>query len=319
MKGKEVFMPGQTITTEEEFAPGKNTFVENGYVKATNIGEAEFDNNTKEVLIKSNTLKVLARDDIVIGRVSLVKESVVVVDIIKAENGAVLLITRGQIPAKFVAKAYVTNVKDYYKVGDYIRAKVISASELAVDLATNETGLGTTTAFCSNCKKPMQFSNDKLMCFSCGASEKRKWFEQNDEQGERREFDRGERKFDSRGRNDHGTRSFGSRDRNDRNFRPRERNDRNFRPQERSDRPFIPREGNNRPFTPRRDNDKSFVPQGNQERNERPFIPREGNSRSFAPKERSFNTRGDNDRSFRPRENNNLNYDYNKPRNFRGN
>ncbi len=286
MKGKELFMPGQTITTEEEFAPGKNTFVEDGYVKATNVGEAEFDNNTKEVLIKSNPLKVLARDDIIIGRVSLVKESVVVVDIIKAENGAVLLITRGQIPAKFVAKAYVTNVKEYYKVGDYIRAKVISASELAVDLATNETGLGITTAFCSNCKKPMQFSNEKLMCFSCGASEKRKWFEQKDEQGERREFDRSERRFDSRGRNDHGGRSFGSRDRNDRSFRPRDGNSR----------PFVPREGNNRPFT-----------------------PREGNSRSFAPKERSFNPRGDNDRSFRPKENNNRNDNYNKPRNFRGN
>ncbi|MFA5764084.1 MAG: exosome complex RNA-binding protein Csl4 [archaeon] len=298
MKKIELFMPGQTITTEEEFAAGKNTFVENGDVKATNIGEAEFDNNTKEVSIKSKTLHVLKNGDIIIGRISLVKESVVVVDIIKAENDAVLLITRGQIPAKFVAQAYVTNVKEYYKVGDYIRAKVMSANELAVDLATNEQGLGITTAFCANCKKPMQFSNEKLMCFSCGASEKRKWFEQKDEQGERREFDRGERRFDSRGRNDHGGRSFGSRDRNDR--------------------PFRPREGNNRPFTPRGDNDKPFVPRGNEERNDRPFIPRTGASRPFEPRERSFTPRGDNDRSFRPRTDS-RNDDYNKPRNFRGN
>ena len=229
MKKTEIFTPGQTITTEEEFAPGKNTYVADGDVKSTSFGEAEFDNHSKEVSIKSDTMKVLARDDIVIGRVSLVKESVVVVNIIKAENGSILLVNRGQIQAKFVAQAYVTNVKEYYKVGDYIRAKVISANELAVDLATNEKGLGVTTAFCPRCKKEMQFSNDKMMCFGCNFTDKRKWFEQKDEQGERPQFDRN-RRFDSRGRNDRGGRSYGSRDRNDRSFKPRGDSNRSFKP-----------------------------------------------------------------------------------------
>jgi hypothetical protein len=51
------------------------------------------------------------------------------------------------------------------------------SSPLAIDVATNEKGLGVIKAYCSKCRQEMQYSNEKLMCLNCGNIEERKWFE----------------------------------------------------------------------------------------------------------------------------------------------
>ena len=202
MAKDKIYVPGEVITTEEEYAPGKNTFEDEGYIKASGFGTATFDDMQKEVNLESKKIEPLTKDDIVYCRVGLVKDSVVVVDILKSENNKALIVSRGQIPAKFVAKAYIRNVKEFYKVGDYVKAKVISASELAVDLATNEEGLGVIIAYCTQCKNEMTFSNEKLTCFNCGHTEGRKWFEAKDEMEDRPQNIRRDRNgFGSRNRN----------------------------------------------------------------------------------------------------------------------
>ena len=217
MVKNKIYVPGEVITTEEEYAPGKNTFEDKGYVKASGFGTANFDEMQKEVSLKSKKVETLKRDDIVYCRVSIVKDSVVIVNIVKAENDKALIVSRGQIPAKFVAKAYIRNVKEFYKVGDYIKAKVISASNLAVDLATNEKGLGVIIAYCTQCKSEMKFSNEKLTCFNCGHTEGRKWFEAKDEMEDRPQNIRRDRN------------GFGSRDRNHSHDRSESRNNFNKR------------------------------------------------------------------------------------------
>jgi exosome complex component CSL4 len=242
---KQIFIPGEVITTEEEYSPGQNTFADDGYVKAATAGEAKFDDINKEVSIPGREIKVLEEGDIIFGRVTLMKESVVVVDILRAEENRILLVNRGQIPVRNVAKKYVSDLSSFFKVGDYIKARVVSANDLAVDLTTAETGLGVITAYCSLCKSEMKYSNGKVICFNCGHSEERKWFEEEDKTEPRSGNDRGRRDFRGNDRRNFGGKSnfrsrdgnrnkdFGNKDDRKNNFRNNSRrndfNKKNFR------------------------------------------------------------------------------------------
>ena len=208
-KNNSIVVPGEVITTEEEFVAGKNTFAENGLVKATSFGKADFDNDLKEVSIKGPSIQKLAVGDIIIGRVDLVKESAVVINIIQAEKNKKMSLTKAQLPIRNVSNVYTSNLRSLFKIGDLVKARVTAANELIVDLATNEKGLGVLMAYCSKCREKMSFSNGKMMCLACGNVEERKWFEQ--EEPERTQHGDRDRSFDRGDRNDRGNRWSGPR------------------------------------------------------------------------------------------------------------
>ncbi len=228
-----VFVPGEIIAVEEEYASGKNTFEEDGYVKSAGFGIAEFDENNKEVSIKCKNISNLKEDDIVFGRVLLVKDAVAVLEIVKTEEDRVLTVTRGQIPVKLASNNYVTNMKKIFKIGDIVKARVVSANDLAVDLTTKGEGLGVMIAYCSECRSELKKSDNKLICFNCGHIEDRKWFESKDIRVESERFDRNSRgfdrnnKFNNRGNSFDNRQKFGNRSNFNNKFNNR-RND-NFR------------------------------------------------------------------------------------------
>lgn len=231
--------PGEAITTEEEFSSGKNTFGEGGVVRASIVGKKEFDDSNKEVRIKGNAVTKLMRGDIVTAKVNSVSETKVLASIVSVEHEEggkkAMSVKDAALPVRSVSNAYVTNLKTLFKVGDIIRARVAMASELAVDLETNEKGLGAIKAYCSQCRKEMSYSNGKLMCLNCGSVEERKWFEAEDERSERRGFgDRGGGRSGSFGGRD--GRSFGGRDRGRGGFGERSPPRRNFGDRSRGER-----------------------------------------------------------------------------------
>jgi len=177
MSKKQIYMPGQVITTEEEFLAGENTFAEGGFVKAKGVGEADLNHETKEATVLGKSIKTIVPGDIVTGVVTLVKDSSVVISMTSAENGKKITTSSAQIPISSASTQYVTNLKKIFKVGDIVKARVSKMSSFGIDLETSETGLGVISAYCSNCRKKMEYSNEKLMCLSCGSVEERKWFE----------------------------------------------------------------------------------------------------------------------------------------------
>ncbi|MCX6801320.1 MAG: exosome complex RNA-binding protein Csl4 [Candidatus Diapherotrites archaeon] len=249
-KKARIVFPGEFITTEEEFAPGRNTFEEGGIIRASIIGEADFDDLNKEVKVKGKSITKLRTGDIVTAKIMSVRESKVSVGIVSVENETlgkkVLSVMSAMIPVRNVSNAYVTDLTDFFKVGDIIRAKVAMANDLAVDLQTNEKGLGVIKAYCHNCRKELSYNGGKLMCLNCGNVEERKWFEAEDVRGERRDFGGERRGFGGGGRRDFGgdrrsfggerrgfgdrggERRFGSRDAGGRGFGGRPREERNF-------------------------------------------------------------------------------------------
>ncbi len=203
-KKNSIVLPGEILTTEEEYLPGENTFEEKGNVKSKISGRVIFDDEKREVKVKGKNVEMLKKGDVVFAKVNIVKTSMVVVEIVDSEGNKAIGLSSGQIPVRFVSNAFVKDLGTCFKVGDLVKAKVVSANEIAVDLCTNQTGLGVVTAYCSKCRKRMTFNNGKLRCMDpeCGSIEERKWAETEDLPTERGTGGG----FGDRGR------SFGSRD-----------------------------------------------------------------------------------------------------------
>jgi len=211
---QKIVLPGEELTTEEEYAAGTNTFAQKGMIRSKTMGVVEFDDTNKEVKVRGKSVQEIKQGDIVLGQITLVKESTVVVELLAAEGGKRITgVKTAQLPVRNVSTEYISELKKTMKIGDIIRAKVVMSTPLAIDIATNETGLGVTHAFCSNCRKELTFSGGKMMCLNCGNVEDRKWFEIEQKPREFRPreggFDRGHREGGFRPRNG----GFGGRDR----------------------------------------------------------------------------------------------------------
>lgn len=185
---QKIVLPGEQIATEEEYTAGENTFVKEGKIFSKTIGVLKIDETNKEASIKGKIVEEISFGDIVTGKVTLVKESTAVIELLSAEGDKKIMgINTAQLPIRNVSNEYVTELKKLMKIGDIIRAKVVMSSPLAIDLSTKEMGLGVIKAYCSKCRKEMNFNNNQMVCLSCGNIEDRKWFEKVEEERAPRE------------------------------------------------------------------------------------------------------------------------------------
>lgn len=173
-------LPGDFITVEEEFSAGQNVYLEDdGRIFSECVGTVVLDDENRMVHVKksSRPVKPLDAGSTVLGRVGLVKDSQVIVDFISANrNGLPRALTQssGTIMVSRAAQGYLARLKDYFKAGDLVQARVLEIKPWGVELATNETDLGVVLAFCGNCKQVLDSKNGKLVCAYCDRIENRK-------------------------------------------------------------------------------------------------------------------------------------------------
>ncbi len=192
---QKIIIPGEEIATEEEYTAGENTYVKNGKIISRALGTLNINEENKEASVKGKTIEELAYGDIVTGKVTLVKESTAVIELLSAEgNKRILGINTAQLPIRNISNEYVTDLNKIIKIGDIIRAKVVMSSPLAIDLNTKEKGLGVIKAYCSNCRREMSFNNNQMVCIECGSIEDRKWFEKVEEERRHEEHSGGFRR-----------------------------------------------------------------------------------------------------------------------------
>lgn len=113
--------------------------------------------------------------DIVVGQVTDVKDSVVLVEIarIKGKGEREIINIEG-------AAIHVSNVKDEYVKGlnqefspfDIVKGKVIDLRNMR--LTTVDREFGVIKAYCSKCKIPLKIEDSKLKCPKCERTETRK-------------------------------------------------------------------------------------------------------------------------------------------------
>ena len=175
---KKKVLPGEAISTEEEFEPGKNAFLEDGNVYSTVSGEPEEDAKHKQISVNPRKeLKTLQRDSIVFGRVDFVKDNSLTLTILQdpdKELRQVIPMSRAMLPVRNVSQDYVERLKDEFKIGDFVKARISKISQLGVDLTTSQRDLGVVKAFCSKCREPLHLFGETLKCMACGRTEKRK-------------------------------------------------------------------------------------------------------------------------------------------------
>jgi len=78
------------------------------------------------------------------------------------------------LPIRNVSRQYVESLRDNFRIGDLIKAKIARAGPLGIDLTTAEPGLGVIKAFCTRCRHPLHLFGRTLKCLGCGHTERRK-------------------------------------------------------------------------------------------------------------------------------------------------
>ena len=179
MLDKNIAVPGDFLSTEEEYMSGKNTHVsEDGNVCSDSLGKSEIDNIEKSVSVKAlKNVELLDVGTIVRAKVSMLKPNSVFVEILSAEKNGNKRVVPGAmaaIPVRNISRDYVEKLGDFFGVGDLVKAKISFYATYGTDLRTNEPELGVVKAFCKKCRKPLYLFGNQLKCRSCGSNESRK-------------------------------------------------------------------------------------------------------------------------------------------------
>ena len=175
---KKFVVPGDFIGTEEEFLAGEGTFSEGESIRSTLTGEAS-ESDRKLAVGQKRRLKALGIGAVIIGRVENIVEPIALVSMLDGE-GAGDSHRFGENPdyavlhASMIRRGYVKNVRDEYRIGDIIRAKIVDMRNGEMRLSTDSDELGAIKAFCAKCRHPMKVESGLLQCEDCGAKDNRK-------------------------------------------------------------------------------------------------------------------------------------------------
>ncbi|MDY6965736.1 MAG: exosome complex RNA-binding protein Csl4 [Halobacteriota archaeon] len=173
-------IPGDFIGTSEEFLPGYGTYDEKGNIYASTVGIV--DTNKRErtvgVIPKTSIPSVIQTGDIVLGRITDVKDTVALVDIAcikgKEERGLANN-EQGVVHISNVKDAYVSKLTYEFGYRDIIKAKVIDSRSMR--LSTVGKDLGVIKSICSKCRGELQRKEDSkeglLECIKCNRVETR--------------------------------------------------------------------------------------------------------------------------------------------------
>ena len=105
--------------------------------------------------------------DIVIGKIVVVKDNMVVVEIQHAFDKVLSPADMGVIFVKNIDTKYVEKTDLCFSKGDLIKAKIIEVTPYEYKMATNSPELGVVKSICKNCKETL--NQETEVCKNCGA------------------------------------------------------------------------------------------------------------------------------------------------------
>ena len=173
---KKVVLPGEVVGTSEEYLPGEGTFEEDGKIISSRMGVVRYDEKDMTVSTEPlNPINSIKKGDVVIGEVTGVKETMVIVDIKKVEgkDRSITGETMGTIHVSKASQAYVKDLRREFRIGDIVRAKVIRAKP-SIQLTTAYPEYGVIKALCTRCRSPMVRKGTMVYCPKCERTETRK-------------------------------------------------------------------------------------------------------------------------------------------------
>lgn len=173
---KKFVVPGDFIGTEEEYLGGEGTFSENEKIYSTITGEAG-EAAKKLAVSQKRPLRPLGVGTTIIGKVENISEPIALVSMQVGMGGEHRFGETDEyavLHASMIRKGYVKNVRDEYKIGDIIRAKIVDQRNGEFRLSTDGDELGAIKAYCAKCRHPMKVESGILQCQECGTKDNRK-------------------------------------------------------------------------------------------------------------------------------------------------
>lgn len=175
-ESKTVF-PGDLIGTSEEFTAKSGTYVDKGNIYASASGIVKINPKERSISVTpvTNTPPYLQVGDIVIGQVTDVKESVVLIEIAGIKGRGEREIVNAEQAAIHVSNvkdAYVKELYQEFAPFDIVKARVIDMRNMRLTTVNKE--LGVMKAYCGNCRTVLKKDNGGLKCPRCERTETRK-------------------------------------------------------------------------------------------------------------------------------------------------
>ena len=168
-------LPGDALAVSEEFLPGKNAYDADGMVRALLMGTMVKDLQQREIGVKPAVVaKVPTVGDVVTGQIETAQSSVSNMKIyyvngVPSIGGFVgLIFLREERGGRGMRRTQV-------KLGDIVRAKVVSTMNAMIHLSIAEPHLGVIASLCSNCGAPLTEERGRARCNNCGNEEDRKF------------------------------------------------------------------------------------------------------------------------------------------------
>jgi exosome complex component CSL4 len=176
-------IPGYCLSIIEEFLPGKNTFVVDGEIRSSVIGETNIDLVERILSIKQkNPIMIPKIGDIIVGYIDMLFGNMVSVRIVYIND----IYSHSGFSA--IASTRISNTGNTYnsggwrdrnykgklvfKVGDIIRGRVISLLNSSIHITLED--LGILYTICLSCGNEFAKTPTGLKCSTCGNYEERK-------------------------------------------------------------------------------------------------------------------------------------------------
>lgn len=173
---KRLVYPGERVAIGEEYLPGEGTYEEDGDIYASQTGQLALDAREKVARVRSvNPPVELKEGDVVLASVENLRSTMAIVKVegVEGVDRGVTGETEGTIHISKVSEEYTEDLKDAFRLGDVVRARVIQVDP-SLQLATNEKPLGVARGLCTNCRSVMVKKGRSLYCENCERSEARK-------------------------------------------------------------------------------------------------------------------------------------------------
>lgn len=171
-------LPGDVVGTPEEFVPGDGTYVKGGYVRSLTTGETRVDRKKRSanVIPKTNVPTRISVGDVVVGRVTDLKESLAILCLAfkRGCESRPLSNVEGVIHISHIKKGYVKEMRQVLGLRDIVKARVIDQRNTSFGLSIVNDDLGVVKAYCGRCTEGLRLEKGKLTCPKCGHVENRK-------------------------------------------------------------------------------------------------------------------------------------------------
>ena len=176
MKDNYVF-PSDKLAVEEEYVPSEGTYLENHEIRAAVFGDPFLDREHYKATVFPRTQKARVPHvgEVVVGVVQQVRKVSLAMEVHFLGEIEVYPPYSGVLHVSNASRDFVSSMDELFASGDIVRAKVVDAKTVPIQLETKGINLGVIYSLCERCGSVTnKVGRDKLQCSHCEHFQRRK-------------------------------------------------------------------------------------------------------------------------------------------------